>query len=224
MRGCILLFLLLLCSSIITANPYSFNLYDDKTISGNGTTNITNNYYSINQTNNITTIYNITNDIITIYNITNNISNNIYLMNYSNIFLTNQSNYVNGSIYPLETLMYDLGSGAYRWNWLYVRNISVEDINAYNLYASQSTKHRGDWVDIGSQAGQYRFDQMGQDRSGFSSYGKYGGYMQDGGEQAYLSGDDFPSEDPQYNEGDEVYMTEDDLKNFMANGGQIEYL
>lgn len=99
-----------------------------------------------------------------------------------------------------------------------------DNLSSDNLYASQSTKHRGDWVDIGSQAGQYRFDQMGQDRSGFSSYGKYGGYMQDGGEQAYLSGDDFPSEDPQYNEGDEVYMTEDDVKNFMANGGQIEYL
>ena len=58
-------------------------------------------------------------------------------------------------------------------------------------------------------AGQFRFDQEGQDRSGFSSYGKYGGYMQAGGT---------------YNQGDEVYMSDEDIENFMANGGQIEYL
>jgi hypothetical protein len=52
---------------------------------------------------------------------------------------------------------------------------------------------------------------MGQDRSGFSSYGKYGGYMQNGGERSYA-------------EGDEVYMTEDDLKDFLKKGGQVEYL
>ena len=97
-----------------------------------------------------------------------------------------------------------------------------------NLYAAQGTKHRGDWVDMGSQAGQYRFDQMGQDRSGFSSYGKYGGYMQDGGELDYLTGTDFPmlntNDDSGYNEGDEMLMSEDDIKDFMAKGGQIEYI
>jgi hypothetical protein len=91
-----------------------------------------------------------------------------------------------------------------------------------NLYASQGTKHRGDWVDLGSMAGQYRFDQMGQDRSSFSSYGKYGGYMQEGGELDYLSSPAFAAGD--YNAEDEVYMSDEDIKNFMANGGQIEYL
>jgi hypothetical protein len=86
-----------------------------------------------------------------------------------------------------------------------------DNLTGDNLYASQGTKHRGDWVDLGSQMGQYRFDQMGQDRSGFSSYGKYGGYMQNGGERSYA-------------EGDEVYMTEDDLKDFLKKGGQVEYL
>jgi hypothetical protein len=86
-----------------------------------------------------------------------------------------------------------------------------DNLTSDNLYASQATKHRGDWVDLGSQMGQYRFDQMGQDRSGFSSYGKYGGYMQDGGEM-------------DYNEGDEVYMTDDELKDFLKKGGQVEYL
>jgi hypothetical protein len=101
-----------------------------------------------------------------------------------------------------------------------------DNLTSDNLYAAQGTKHRGDWVDIGSQMGQYRFDQMGQDRSGFSSYGKYGGYMQDGGELDYLSEGAFPMMDSEsgYNEGDEVYMTDDDIKNFMASGGQIEYI
>ena len=105
-----------------------------------------------------------------------------------------------------------------------------DEFNSDGNYASQATKHRGDWVDLGSQMGQFRFDQMGQDRSGFSSYGKYGGFMQDGGEMDYLPDADTIDYDtslqyqPDYNEGDEVYMTDEDIKQFMAKGGQIEYL
>lgn len=85
-----------------------------------------------------------------------------------------------------------------------------DNMTTDNLYASQGIKHRGDWVDLGSMAGQYGFDKMGQDESGFSSYGKFGGYMQSGGVT--------------YNQGDEVYMSDQDIQNFMANGGEIEYL
>jgi hypothetical protein len=85
-----------------------------------------------------------------------------------------------------------------------------DNLSSDNLYAAQGTKHRGDWSDLGSMAGQFRFDQQGQDRSGFSSYGKYGGYMQTGGVT--------------YAQGDEVYMSDSDIQNFMANGGEIEYL
>lgn len=105
-----------------------------------------------------------------------------------------------------------------------------DEFNSDGNYASQGTKHRGDWVDIGSQMGQFRFDQMGQDRSGFSSYGKYGGFMQDGGEMDYLPDADTIDYDtslqyePDYNEGDELYMTDDEIQQFMAKGGQIEYL
>lgn len=99
-----------------------------------------------------------------------------------------------------------------------------DNLTSDNLYAAQSTRNRGDWVDVGSQLGQYRFDQMGQDRSGFSSYGKYGGYMQDGGELDYLQSASFPEDSTGYQEGDEVYMTDDEIKRFMANGGQVEYL
>lgn len=80
------------------------------------------------------------------------------------------------------------------------------DVN--NLYASQQPQFRGDWVDFGSQLGQYRFDQMGQDRSGFSAYGQKGGYMQNGG----------------FLEEDEAYMTDEEIADFIANGGEIEYL
>jgi hypothetical protein len=39
---------------------------------------------------------------------------------------------------PSATLQFNLGSGALRWNWLYVRNISVEDIDAYSLHLSKN--------------------------------------------------------------------------------------
>jgi hypothetical protein len=78
-------------------------------------------------------------------------------------------------------------------------------------YAAQAAQKRGDHVDFGSGLGDYRPDDTGQDKNSFSSYGKYGGYMKKGGSA-------------NYNEGDEVYMTAEDIKNFRANGGQIEYI
>jgi hypothetical protein len=82
------------------------------------------------------------------------------------------------------------------------------EFNADNLYATSTDRDRGDWVDYGSQLGQYRFDQMGQDRSGRFSYGQEGGYMQEGG----------------FTEGEEVEMTEAELADFIANGGEVEYI
>ncbi|MCX6195522.1 MAG: hypothetical protein NTY55_02565 [Flavobacteriia bacterium] len=86
-----------------------------------------------------------------------------------------------------------------------------DNMTSDNLYASQAGTMRGQWNDLGSMAGMLNPGDTGQDTSGYSSYGKYGGYMQDGGES-------------DYDEGDEVYMTDDDIKNFMANGGEIEYI
>jgi hypothetical protein len=63
-----------------------------------------------------------------------------------------------------------------------------DEYTSDNLFGKQVTKHRGDWVDLGSQLGQFRFDQMGQDRSGFSSYGKYGGQFAKGGSKGCLPG------------------------------------
>jgi len=77
-----------------------------------------------------------------------------------------------------------------------------------NMYASTNTKDRGDYVDYGQQLGQFRYDQMGSDTSGRFAYGQTGGYMQEGG----------------YAEGDEVFMTDEELEEFLANGGDVEYL
>ena len=77
-----------------------------------------------------------------------------------------------------------------------------------NMYAATNTRDRGDYVDYGQQLGQFRYDQMGSDTSGRFAYGQMGGYMQDGG----------------FTEGDEVDMTEEELEEFLANGGEVEYL
>lgn len=83
-----------------------------------------------------------------------------------------------------------------------------DNLTSDNLYASQAPEFRGDWVDFGSQLGQYRFDQQGQDRSSYSAYGKLGGYMKSGG----------------FVEGQEVEMSEEELADFIANGGEVDYL
>ena len=83
-----------------------------------------------------------------------------------------------------------------------------ENTGVENIYSEQTPQFRGDWVDYGSQLGQYRFNDMGQNRSSFSSYGQKGGFMQTGG----------------YAEDEEVYMTDEEIADFIANGGEIEYL
>ena len=83
-----------------------------------------------------------------------------------------------------------------------------DNLTSDNLYASQTPEFKGDWVDFGSQLGQYRFDQQGQDRSSYSAYGKLGGFMKAGG----------------FVEGQEVEMSEEELADFIANGGEVDYL
>ena len=77
-----------------------------------------------------------------------------------------------------------------------------------NLYGVSTNKDRGDYVAYGQQTGMFRPDQTGQETAGRFAYGQVGGYMQSGG----------------YTEGDEVDMTEEELAEFIANGGEVEYL
>ena len=88
-----------------------------------------------------------------------------------------------------------------------IEDNSMADAN----YATSTTKDRGDWVDYGSQVGQFRQPEMGQDRSSRATYGQRGGYMQDGGY----------TDNPFYDIDDEVDMTEEELAQFLAAGGEI---
>ena len=103
-----------------------------------------------------------------------------------------------------------------RWRTGKKQKRQIEDnSNADANYATSTTKDRGDWVDYGSQVGQFRQPEMGQDRSSRATYGQRGGYMQEGGytEDYYTN--------PFYEEDEEVDMTEEELAQFLAAGGEI---
>lgn len=80
-----------------------------------------------------------------------------------------------------------------------------DNFTADNLYASDPSRDRGDYA----ESGLYRPDEQGQIWNSRSK--QYGGDINFG-------------EDPDYVEGDEVYMTDDEIRQYMANGGQVEYL
>lgn len=65
------------------------------------------------------------------------------------VLTTNLS--VNGNITPSTTLLHYLGTGASRWGWLYVQNISAEDINTFNLTATGNITANGFFLGNGSQ-------------------------------------------------------------------------
>ena len=79
---------------------------------------------------------------------------------------------------------------------------------ADEVYSASSDKNKGHYVAYGQQTGMYDPKNTGQETMGMFAYGQYGGYMQEGG----------------YTEGDEVDMTEEELAEFIANGGEVEYL
>lgn len=80
----------------------------------------------------------------------------------------------------------------------------ADNLTADNLYAADPSKDRGDYD---TNSGLYRLDEMGQKWNSRSK--QYGGDVyQDGGMV----------------EGDEVDMTEEEIAEFIANGGELEYL
>jgi hypothetical protein len=79
-----------------------------------------------------------------------------------------------------------------------------DNLNADNLYASDPSRDRGDYD---TNSGLYRPDEQGQPWNSRSA--QYGGSIyEEGG----------------YVEGQEVYMTDDELDEFLANGGEVEYI
>lgn len=79
-----------------------------------------------------------------------------------------------------------------------------DNLTADNLYASDPSKDRGDYD---TNSGLYRLDEMGQKWNSRSK--QYGGDIyQDGGMV----------------EGDEVFMTDEEIQEFLANGGDLEFI
>jgi hypothetical protein len=69
------------------------------------------------------------------------------------------------------------------------------------MFASDPSLDRGDYD---TNSGLFRPDESGQMHNSRSK--QYGGSMED------------------YTEGDEIYMTDDELSNFLENGGEVEYI
>jgi hypothetical protein len=79
-----------------------------------------------------------------------------------------------------------------------------ENYNADNLYAAKTVQDKGDYD---TNTGLYRPPNQGAKNTSRSK--QYGGDVyQDGG----------------YVEGDEVYMTDDEIQEFLANGGDLEFI
>jgi hypothetical protein len=81
------------------------------------------------------------------------------------------------------------------------RQMYEQNFNPMKLYGTKARRDRGDWE---VNQGSYRFDQQGSNRLGRSK--QYGG----------------PMTDP--NEDDVTYMTDEQIQEFMAAGGEIEFL
>jgi hypothetical protein len=95
-----------------------------------------------------------------------------------------------------------------------------EPTNSMDMVGTQNDITRGHNVDFGTGIG-FKTPEQGNDRNSMSTFGnfampasRYGGYMADGGFY----------EEPYYEEDEVRYMTPDQLEQFLAAGGQVEYL
>jgi len=82
-----------------------------------------------------------------------------------------------------------------------------KNLTADNIYGADTSRDRGDYD---SNSGLYRPDEMGQTWNSRSK--------QMGGQNDYLN------EDPDYVEGDEIDMTDEEIQDYLAKGGEIEYI
>jgi hypothetical protein len=76
-----------------------------------------------------------------------------------------------------------------------------DNLTADNLYASDPSRDRGDYA----ESGLYRPDEQGQ--TWYCRSAQMGGYVDD-----------------DFEDGEEVYMTDEEIREYMANGGQIEFI
>lgn len=91
-----------------------------------------------------------------------------------------------------------------------------------------TAQNYGNYVStMGPALGLFRYDQMGQDASGMASdVTQFGGsIMERGGTHKMYNGLNMRNSDHKHYEQDEVtYMTQEELDNYLAAGGQVEYL
>ena len=89
------------------------------------------------------------------------------------------------------------------------KQMLLDNADPMNNISTTRNQDRGDWGDTGHKFGMFRYDQEGADRNSRATFGRYGGYMEDGGN---------------YEDDEEIYMTPEELEQFLAAGGQVEYL
>ena len=97
------------------------------------------------------------------------------------------------------------------------QNEMYNSLSSNNLYASKSSRDRGDYD---TNSGLFRPDEMGQVQSS-----QYGGYIdEEEYYNPYLEEDE--EDELTYARGGEkiTYMSEDQIRAFMAEGGQVEFL
>jgi len=86
-----------------------------------------------------------------------------------------------------------------------------EATNSMDLMAANNEQDRGSWQDFGHKTGMFEYDKEGSDRNSKSTYGQYGGYMEDGGSSGFKV-------------GQVVGMLPNELEQFLAAGGEVEYI
>ena len=98
-----------------------------------------------------------------------------------------------------------------------------DNLSADNLYAAKTTKDRGDYVASGTGSGLFRPDEQGQNWNSRSK--QYGGenYEPD---YSSIENNIYEStfENGGFYEDDVTYMTQDQIDQYLAAGGEIEYI
>ena len=103
-------------------------------------------------------------------------------------------------------------------------NVATENTNPnktaidYGTYGSTSGQGTGilAYRDTGQRA---------YSRAADVTQGRYGGYLKEGGTHKMFNGLNMRNSDHKYyDEGEEVFMTREELENYLAAGGQVEYL
>ncbi len=99
-------------------------------------------------------------------------------------------------------------------------NLQLDLADPLAQVGSTNEIDEGDYVNYGQQTGQFRQPQMGQKRNSRSTFGnyagdtqisKFGGYLQDGGTNGYSI-------------GQEIEMEPWELEQFLAAGGEVDYI